>query len=280
MSGISRKTIAKTRAMRKPCSAHGTEIPKPTKTMIHKNHLKSIFCLVLLGTGQSSIAATPLLNQNFETNVAGDKLSLPWTWSVETFANNAGAPGGYLGGFYPGTVTNPNIHAVVDGQSGAQGNNALKVYADYGFAPNFDNNQWVRTSVYQNKTLVPGDVVDGGIKFNFDYAAFTGDGGLATPTIAFVYFQLLSPDFSTTYARLEEPVTPSNTAFQSGSLSITLNGTNVGNQLQWGFATLSQNYSPSAILVDNLLVTSIPEPSGATLAALGVVLLGIRRRRI
>jgi hypothetical protein len=110
--------------------------------MIHKNHLKSIFCLVLLGTGQSSIAATPLLNQNFETNVAGDKLSLPWTWSVETFANNAGAPGGYLGGFYPGTVTNPNIHAVVDGQSGAQGNNALKVYADYGFAPNFDNNQW------------------------------------------------------------------------------------------------------------------------------------------
>lgn len=248
--------------------------------MIKKTHLYSIFCIVVLGGGQTSFAAVSLLNQNFEANTAGDTLVLPWTWSVETFADNAGAPGAYIGGYYPGDNASAGIHAVVGGQSGAQGNNALKVYGDYGFAPNHTDNKWVTTNMYQSKTLGSTDVVDGGLKFEFDFAAFTGPGGIDSTTIAAVYFQLLSPDFNTVYVRLEESVTSLDTIFQSGSLSITLDGTNIGNQLQWGFTTRTQNYSASAILVDNLSVSGIPEPSGATLTALGVVLLGIRRRRI
>lgn len=250
------------------------------KSMFEKPKLHSILCLVFLGGGQATFAAVSLLNQNFEANTAGDKLILPWTWSVETFADNAGVPGAYIGGYYPGDNASPGIHAVVDGQSGAQGINALKVYGDYGYAPNHTDNKWVTTNMYQNRTLLPADVADGGLMFKFDFAAFTGVGGIDATTIAAVYFQLLSPDFNTSYLRLEESVTLLDTAFQSGSLLIPLNNTNVGNQLQWGFMTRTQNYSASAILVDNLSVTSIPEPTGAALAALGAALLGIRRRRI
>lgn len=248
------------------------------KPIIQQTRLSSLVCLSLLCGGQGAFAAVSLLNTNFESNTAGDTLSLPWTWSVETFADNAGAPGTYLGGYYPPEATSPGIHAIIDGQSGAQGVNALKVYGDYGFAPNHANNQWVRTNIYQNKTLAPGDVVDGSLMFNFDYATFTGAGGLDTTTIASVYFQLLSPDYNTLYTRLEVPVTSLDTAFQSGSLSITLDGTNVGNQLQWGFTTSTQNYSSSAFVVDNLSVTSIPEPSAIALGGLGVAFLMLRRR--
>lgn len=243
------------------------------------NRLSASACLFLLCSGQASFAAVSLLNTNFESNTAGDTLALPWTWSVETFANNAGAPGGYLGGYYPGNVTSPGINAVVGGQSGAQGLNALKVYGDYGYAPNFDNNQWVRTNIYQNQTLTAGDVADGGLTFTFDFAAFTGAGGLDTTTIASVYFQLLSPDYNTVYARFDKPVTSFGTSFQSDALTISLNGTNVGNQLQWGFTTSTQNYSASAFLVDNLSVASVPEPSAVALGGLGLALLTLRRRK-
>lgn len=249
------------------------------KPNIHSSRLSTFVCLSLLCGGQAAFAAVSLLNTNFESNTAGDTLALPWSWSVETFANNAGAPGGYLGGYYPGDATSAGIHAIVDGQTGPQGVNALKVYGDYGFAPNHANNQWVRTNIYQNKTLAAGDVADGALMFTFDYAAFTGAGGLDGTTLASVYFQLLSPDFNTVYTRLEVPVTSLDTAFQSGSLSLTLDGTNVGNQLQWGFTTSTQNYSASAFLVDNLAVASVPEPSAVALGGLGLVLLTLRRRK-
>lgn len=227
--------------------------------------------------GPLASAGVVLLNQDFESSTVGGSMSLPWTWSVETFADNAGAPGGYLGGYYPGDAASPGIQVVVDGQSGAQGANALKVYGDYGFPPNHANDQWVRTNMYQSKTIDPADVVDGGLLFSFDYAAFVGAGGIDATTLASVYFQLLSPDFNTVYARQDVPVTSADTAFQSGQLWFNLDGTNVGNQLQWGFTTSTQNYSASAILVDNLQV--VPEPSGLVLGGLGVAALMLRRRR-
>lgn len=245
--------------------------------MIHKSTLPAIACLAILSVGSSVSAGVVLLNENFESSAAGSNVVLPWTWSVETFADNAGAPGGYLGGYYPGDNASPGVQVVVDGQSGAQGNNALKVYADYGYAPNFDNNQWVRTSVYQNRTLIPTDIADGGLQFNFDYAAFTGVGGIDSTTIAYVYFQLLSPDFTQTWGRQEVAITSADTAFQSGQLWFDLDNSHLGAQLQWGFATLSQNYSASAVLVDNLQV--VPEPSGLVLGGLSIVLLTFRRRK-
>jgi len=246
--------------------------------MIKKSHLPAIGFLALLAAVSSAPAGVVLLNENFESSTAGDSVVLPWTWSVETFADNAGAPGGYTGGFYPGDSASAGIQVIVDGQSGAQGANALKIYGDYGYAPNFDNNQWVRTSVYQNKTLTPADRADGSLMFTFDYAAFVGEGGIDSTTIAYAYFQILSPGFNETWARQEWAITSADTTFQSGQLWYDVSDPGLdGAQLQWGFATLTQNFSDSAILVDNLQV--IPEPSGVILGGLSVALLALRRRR-
>lgn len=234
---------------------------------------------LILAAAPAANAAVNLLSENFESRTPGVPLTLPWTWSVETYADNAGTPGAYIGGYYPGDNASPGIHAVIDGQSGAQGSNALKVYGDYGYAPNHTENKWVTTNMYQNRTLTLADVADGGLSFHFDSAAFTGTGGLDTTTIAAVYFQLLSPDYNSTYLRLESPITSADTTFQSDTLTILLNATNVGNQLQWGFMTRTQNYSASAILVDNLSVVGIPEPAGTALSVLGAGLLLVRCRR-
>jgi hypothetical protein len=247
-------------------------------SMMKKTHLSAVVCLAILAAGSSASAGVVLLNENFESSTAGSSVVLPWTWSVETFADNGGAPGGYIGGFYPGDNASPGIQVIVDGQSGAQGANALKVYGDYGYEPNHANNQWVRTSVYQNKTLTPADRADGSLMFTFDYAAFVGEGGIDSTTIAYAYFQILSPNYSETWARQEWAITSADTTFQSGQLWYDVSDPGLdGAQLQWGFATLTQNYSPSAILVDNLQV--IPEPSSVILGGLGVALLALRRRK-
>lgn len=234
---------------------------------------------LLLTIAPVANATVTVFTENFEARTPGNPLTLPWTWSVETFADNAGAPGAYVGGYYPGNDASPGIHSVIAGQSGAQGNNALQVYGDYGFPPNHTDNKWVTTNMYVNRTLTAADIVDGGLTFEFDFAALVGPGGLDTTTIAGVYFQLLSPGFNETYLRLFSPVTAADTAFQSGSLSMNLNGSNIGNQLQWGFTSQTQNYSSSAFLVDNLSVVGIPEPTGIALTALGAGLLLVRRRR-
>ena len=241
-------------------------------------HLSAVACLAILAANSPAYAGVVLLNEDFESSAVGSHLTSPWTWSVETFANNNGAPGNYIGGYYPGNTTSNSIQTVIGNQSGAQGNNALKVYGDYGFAPNHANNQWVKTNIYQNITLTPANRADGVLGFKFDIAAFAGEGGINSTTIAYAYFQILSPNYSDTWARELYSVSNVNTAYQSGQLFFNVSDSGLdGAQLQMGFSTLTQNYSASAILVDNLQV--VPEPSGVVLSGLGLALLTIRRRR-
>jgi len=51
-------------------------------------HLSAVACLAILAVNSSASAGVVLLNQDFESSTVGSHLTSPWTWSVETFANN------------------------------------------------------------------------------------------------------------------------------------------------------------------------------------------------
>jgi hypothetical protein len=217
------------------------------------------------------------VNENFNSYANDSRLDGGvWNWSVETF--NSG--GGYIGGYYPGT-TNPagvdNINAILNV---APGDNVLKFYGDYGFAPNFTDNKFVETSIYQQRTLTVGDVAPGTLEMNFDYAGWNlAEGGLDGVSTARAFIKLFASDFSAVYYTDTFNITA---APGNGLVDIAFDGTQNGLILQYGFTVRSQNYSPTAISIDNITVgAAIPEPAsyGVIFAALTGLVVATRRRR-
>lgn len=217
------------------------------------------------------------VNENFNSYLDNSRLDgAVWNWAVETF-NTSNV---WTGGYYPGT-TNPagldNINAIL---TVAPGDNVLKFYGDYGYAPNFFNDQFVETSIYQQRTLSAGDVTPGTLEMNFDFAGWNLlEGGLAGVSSARAFIKLFPSDFSALYYIDTFDITA---APGHGVVDIAFDGTQQGLILQYGFTVRSQNYSPTAISLDNITVGApIPEPAsyGVIFAALTGLVVATRRRR-
>jgi hypothetical protein len=229
-------------------------------------------------------------------------LSAQITIYQETFESMAAGDtaAGYVIGkkIYDSTYTNEvnawfanvgvsTAQAVVQtGQSGPdQGINVLKTIPDYGWAPDYENNQIVDTYVLRGLTLTAPQVADGYITFTFDYKAWPElEGGLVDPQFNQVFMEVLDPNagWSVTES-VSQMVTASDDTWSSGSISVPVTGASEGLFLQWGFISQAQNYSAGAMAVDNLVVqtSAVPEPSVFALLggalAFGFVLY--RRRR-
>lgn len=224
-------------------------------------------------------SAQTFFSDNFNSYADDSRLGSPWTWAVETFTSG----GSYNGGYYPGDTASAGINAILNTVPGDNSSNVLKFYGDYGFAPNFDNNQFVHTSVYLNRTLSAGDVVAGTVRLNFDYYGWNpAEGGLAGVSTARGWVKLLSANFADIYYvdNFNIPASPGG----SGSAQIVFDGTQEGLQLQYGFTVVSQNYSPTAIALDNIVVARVaPIPEPASFSLIGACFAGafvmLRRRR-
>ena len=66
-----------------------------------------------------------------------------------------------------------------------------------------------------------------------------------------------------------------------GSAKMTFDGTQVGANLQWGIVVSDVDYGGGAgVLIDNVTVSNVPEPTSASLLGLGLAgLLASRLRR-
>lgn len=91
-------------------------------------------------------------------------------------------------------------------------------------------------------------------------------------TVAFI------KDFAPDYSSFVSSVVP----LPPGVFSVSLNTINdPARHVQFGFQTIGPNvWAGDPLSTPEVLITAIPEPAGAALAALGAALLGIRRRRI
>ena len=91
-------------------------------------------------------------------------------------------------------------------------------------------------------------------------------------TVAFI--KDFAPDYSSFVPSIV-PLTP-------GVFSVSLNTINdPARHVQFGFQTIGPNvWAGDPLSNPEALITAIPEPAGAALAALGAALLGVRRRRI
>ena len=238
--------------------------------------MKKIITTALAGVICGGAYAGVIFSEDFE---AVSSLSAPWTWGVINYDSNSVPTGG---SYFPGGAPSTGIYAIETGQSGpGQGDNVLKSFGDYGYAPNFDNNQYLDTLLYAEHIITAGEAALGSVSFSFDYKAWPDtEGGIGGVSTANIFVKVVENGGA--YATLDFvqfEVTAGDTDWASDSLAGIDISADEGQILQWGTIVRSQNYSPTAIAVDNLSVSAIPEP--ATLGLLGIFggfMLFIRRR--
>jgi len=207
--------------------------------------------------------------QDFESLGLGTTLTSPWTWGVVNYDSNLVPTGG---NYFPGGDPSAAIYGVETGQAGAaQGLQTLRAYADYGYPPNFENDQFLETLLYAEHTITAAEAALGEATFTFDYKSIDL-GGVSTASI---FLKVVDPGAGwATVAVESQAIFSTDTAWvEDGTVaSIDISGAE-GMLLQWGTSVFSQNYSPTGIGVDNLSIEAIPEP--ATLGLLGIFGAGI-----
>ena len=224
----------------------------------------------------ASASAEVSFSDNFNSYENASTLGSPWEWNVEVFTST----NSYVGGYYPGQVPPGHIHAILNTEAENNASNVLKFYGDYG--ADFSDSKFVHTSIYINRVLSPADVVAGTVRLDFDYYKWAAEeGGLAGVSTARGWVKLLAANFSETYYVNNFAITASS---GHGSAEITFDGTQTGLNLQYGFSVVSQNYSPTAIAIDNVAVArvaAIPEPSAFSLigACFAGAFVMFKRRR-
>lgn len=240
-----------------------------------KMNMKKVLSLMLAGIAllaNQSHSAT-FFADNFEASgdAGATGLSYPWEMNKQVFTST----GGYVGGYYPGSTFGPN--AIVAGGAGNSYYSG-KVYPDYGYSPDWVNGNQIKVNLLvAQPNLTSAAIAPGVIQMDFDFKRDAIPGANAK---AYAFISLLSADWSATYFTHQiELGTFSD--WSSGAVKITFNGTQQGLNLQYGFSVVDASYSGGAgLLIDNVTVSNVPEPSIVSLLGFGVAgLIATRLRR-
>jgi hypothetical protein len=234
------------------------------------------FCLSAVSANAYTIWA-----DNFEEN----KFASGWAMYKQVFtsgpvvvaSSNQDVKSGYIGGYFPGTLYGPN--AIVNGQGGIlQGTYSAKLYPDYYTAE--DGSPWaggnvILTALSRSHIVTNADLAaqtNGVFQMDLNYK-FEGLPGANSGAFAFMK---IGPNWWIDRQAL---------AFNSGDwgtavAKVGLDGAAVGQTLEFGVAVYSSNYESSAIFIDNVTVSNVPEPSTVSLLGFGVAgLIASRLRR-
>jgi hypothetical protein len=258
-----------------------TKTKQTTKGIIK---MKKVLSLMLAGIAllANESHSVTFFADDFEARGAAGAtgLSSPWEMNKQVFAapnvaNADGVLGGIVGGFYPGTTFGPN--AIVAGGAGGSAFGA-KLWPDYGYSPDWGNNQRVAVSLLVTKVgLTAQDISPGVIQFDFDYLR---DASVGPRAQAYGFVKLLSPTWETWATNVFDLAASGDWLHGSARMTFGDLGA-VGANLQWGVVVSDANYGGGAgVQIDNVTVSNVPEPTAASLLGLGLAgLLATRLRR-
>ena len=210
---------------------------------------------------------------NFEAAGAAGATNLgaPWEMNKQVYTSS----GAYINGYFPGTTFGPN--AIVAGGAGGSAFSG-KVYPDYGYGPDWVNGNKIKVNLLvAQPNLTSAAIAPGVIQMDFDFKRDAIPGANAK---AYAFISLLSADWSATYFTHQIEL-GTFADWSSGAVKITFDGTQQGLNLQYGFSVVDADYSGGAgLLVDNVTVSNVPEPSTVSLLGFGVAgLIATRLRR-
>jgi hypothetical protein len=203
----------------------------------------------LIGVAPTASQALVPYSQDFEGLAQSSPSALADNnWLV--FANVFGPDWGYWYNY--GTFPAPNgsggFSGIASGEGGAgQGAQQLVVFSDYNNVNHADGAH-IESLVFQEQPIGSGDV---GETWVFDFEAKLGN--LAGSTTAVAFIKTLNPNAgyaTTNYIPVNMTTTP--TSWTGYSLSITIDGSLVGQILQFGFANTATLYQGSGVFYDNL----------------------------
>lgn len=234
--------------------------------------ITSSFCLALASYGFS------VYSENFDSYaVDSNSGAAGYTFGKSVYAglnsgNTVSAP---IGGWYP---NDPNVHpsdvVVADG--------SLKTWTDFGWAPDFDNNQSQR-SLYYKDIILTQEMVDAG-SFNYSLDYSIGDVHDGTSAVNGAFMKVLDVDggwAEIAYSQVTYDVNAVGWTSASGSISLSGSGAVVGDIMQFGIFNESANYTGNGVFTDNISVSAVPEPSTYALLAgfAAFLFVAIRRRK-
>lgn len=166
-----------------------------------------------------------------------------------------------------------SIQGVATGEGGtAQGNVAMVKYSDYN---NTDQlNYYISASTFQTQTIAAGDV--GLWRFTYDAKI----ANLMADSSASAYILTLDSTTGVT-AFVSNDSTNLPDTWGTYTLDLLIDGSLVGDTLQFGFSATSTNYIGSAVFYDNLNFAPVPLPPAVWLFGSGLLgLIGIARHRV
>lgn len=230
------------------------------------NYRKNVLTVLsMMATATFSLASNAALvnyGQNFETLNHDDPAAL-------------GNDGWFISANVPAPNNGPGFSTITSGQGdSAQGTQQLTVFSDYMNANHAAGNLF-ETLVYQEQTIGVADV---GSIWNFTFDVKQGDQIFNSSSNAFLKTTTSESIFDTTAF---------GTDWGTGTLSLEIDNSLVGQLLQFGFSTTATSYTPSGMLYDNINFSStsaVPIPGAVWLFISGFgALLGssrIVRRKI
>ena len=158
----------------------------------------------------------------------------------------------------------------------------IKTWTDYGYAPDFENNQSQRSLQFVDITLTQAMLDAGSISGSVEYKI--GDAFDGTTALAGAFLKVL--DVSAGWSEIaygQMAYDGTSTGWQSAGTSISISGigAEAGDLLQFGLYNESQNYSGNGTWTDNISVSAVPEPSTYALMAgfAAFLFVAIRRRK-
>ena len=169
-------------------------------------------------------------------------------------------------GPFPAPNGGSAFSAVDAGEGGPeQGEQQLVIYSDYNCCfttgeGHFNGTDLVESSVFQEPFTVANPIsasdVGKTVTFRFQAKGDTRQFGLQPPTTALAYIQTLDPNDNfnrTNFVQIDMTNIPDTWATYSISL-VPIDAGLVGQVLQFGFQSTASNFTPSAVLYDNIRV--------------------------
>jgi len=182
----------------------------------------------------------------------------------------------FYGPFEAGNGEPASFQGVATGEGGAaQGTVVLNKYSDYN---NLNQpTKYIEALTFQEQTIAAGDV--GLWRLTYDAKI----GNLMADSSAYAFIKTLDSTNFVQKALVTNDSTNLPDTWDTYSIDLLIDGTLVGDILQFGFSATATNFTDSAVFYDNLnfaQVTTVPVPAAVWLFGSGLLgLVGVARRR-